>query len=65
MDYPLAENNIICRIFGHQKRTYVDCNGITRVTCCLDGHTVPPFRKLRQQPPWDFLPDDEQPPGAR
>lgn len=65
MNYPLREDNVLCRIFGHGKRSYVDRDGISRVTCSLCGHTEPPFRQLSQVPPHDYLPDDQQPEGAR
>jgi hypothetical protein len=72
MNYPLPENNWICRRFGHRfGEPYQDLDAegkttgvVIRRTCWLDGHTVPPFRKLRQVPPYDYLPDDQQPAGA-
>lgn len=64
MDYPLSETNWICRTFGHWWKAYRDRDGVARKTCGLDGKTVPPFRKVQQYAPYDFLPDDEQPPGA-
>jgi hypothetical protein len=63
--YPFSERNWLCRRFGHvMKRHYTDFDGVRRWTCDMDGHTQPPFRRVRQAPPYDFLPDDEQPPGA-
>jgi hypothetical protein len=65
MNYPFSERNWLCRNFGHNlSRRYVDCDGTERRTCPLDGHTEPPFRKVQQFPPYDFLPDDQQPAGA-
>jgi hypothetical protein len=69
MDYPLPETNWICRVFGHRWRYYRDQSGAeetraNRRTCSLDGLTEPPFRKVQQFPPYDLLPDDQQPPGA-
>jgi hypothetical protein len=66
MDYPFSERNWICRTFGHRKRHYQSSagDGVARWTCDLDGHTEPPFRKLAQVPPYDYLPDDQQPAGA-
>lgn len=64
MDYPLSHKNWICRRFGHRWRYYTDSDDVPRRTCSLDGLTEPPFRKVRQAAPYDWLPDDEQPPGA-
>jgi hypothetical protein len=64
MDYPLAPTNWICRYLGHRFRAYTDRNGIDRKTCSLDGTTVPPFRKVSQEPGGGYLPDDQQPAGA-
>ena len=73
MDYPFRETNWICRLLGHRYGPLYSgytLDGvhkpdvIMRRTCKLDGSTVPPFRKVSQQPPYDYLPDDEQPPGA-
>ncbi len=64
MDYPLGEKNWICRLFGHRWHSYTGRDGMRRRTCSLDGLTQPPFRKVAQTPPYDFLPDDQQPPGA-
>ena len=64
MDYPLAADNWLCRRFGHRFRAYTDHGGIDRKTCSLDGFTVPPFRKVKQELPGGYLPDDQQPPGA-
>jgi hypothetical protein len=70
MDYPFSERNWICRTFGHRYgKPYQDQYGpgagsVTRRTCPLDGHTVPPFRKLSQVRPYGYLPADQQPPGA-
>lgn len=65
MDYPLSPANVFCRTFGHRWRSYTDHDGIARRTCKIDGKTEPPFRKVRQTPEGGYLPDDEQPEGAR
>jgi hypothetical protein len=69
MDYPLSENNWICRTFGHRYgRMYTGSDWIVRQTCALDGKTIPPFRKVKQRIVAEgedpYLPDDEQPFGA-
>jgi hypothetical protein len=64
MDYPLSQRNWVCRAFGHRFGRMYEAGGVVRQTCALDGKTMPPFRKVRQEPPYDYLPDDEQPPGA-
>jgi hypothetical protein len=65
MDYPLSELNWVCRFFGHRYgRMYTGSDMVVRQTCSLDGKTIPPFRQVQQFPPYDELPDDEQPPGA-
>jgi hypothetical protein len=64
MDYPLSRRNWVCRIFGHRWRRYTDDAGQARRTCSLDGLTIPPFRKVAQRPPYEYLPDDQQPAGA-
>jgi hypothetical protein len=64
MNYPLSESNWICRTFGHRYGRMYQTDGVIRQTCSLDGKTLPLFRKLRQERPYDYLPDDQQPPGA-
>jgi hypothetical protein len=64
MDYPLSEANWVCRLFGHRYGRMYEAGGHVRQTCSVDGKTIPPFRKLRQEPPYDYLPDDQQPLGA-
>ena len=64
MDYPLTPANWLCRFFDHFLRSYTDRDGVDRQTCSLCGLTRPPFRKLAQMPPFGYLPDDQQPPGA-
>ena len=65
MDHPFGERNQLCLAFGHPwRRRYTGRDGISRWTCSLCGHTEPPFRKVQQFPPYDYLPDDRQPPGA-
>jgi len=64
MDYLLPQDNLLCRLLGHRWKRYTDRDGVARRTCWLDGKTEPPFRKVRQERPYDFLPDDQQPPGA-
>lgn len=64
MDYPLSERNWICRLIGHRYGKMYEAGGVIRQTCSLDGKTMPPFRKLQQYRPYDYLPDDQQPPGA-
>jgi hypothetical protein len=69
VNYPLGPDNWICSLFGHRfGKPYgsSDERGeFTRRTCALDGFTVPPFRKVAQSRPYDYLPDDQQPKGAR
>lgn len=64
MNYPLSSTNLLCRMLGHRWRRYTDSNGVPRKTCSLDGLTIPPFRKIEQHPPYAYLPDSQQPPGA-
>lgn len=75
MNYPLGPDNWVCRTFGHRYGKPYRSGGtvrevrtsgeVERRTCSLDGTTVPPFRLVRQAPPYDYLPDDQQPEGAR
>lgn len=64
MDYPLPQTNWWCRFVGHSFRRYTDRDGVARRTCRLDGLTIPPYRKVAQRPPYEYLPDDEQPARA-
>jgi hypothetical protein len=64
MNYPFSECNWVCRLLGHRYGPMYEAGGAVRQTCSLDGKTIPPFRKLRQEPPFDYLPDNEQPFGA-
>jgi hypothetical protein len=64
MDYPFSERNWVCRFFGHRYGRMYQAGGVVRQTCSLDGKTIPPFRKLAQVPPFDYLPDEQQPEGA-
>lgn len=64
MDYPFSQDNWICRTFGHRYGKMYLSDGHIRQTCWLDGKTIPPFRQVSQQPPYDYLPDNEQPRGA-
>lgn len=64
MDYPLREGNWVCRLLGHRYGRMYLAAGHVRQTCKLDGKTIPPFRQVAQQPPYGFLPDDQQPEGA-
>lgn len=64
MDYPLGPDNWLCRLINHWDKRYLDRNLIERKTCGLCGRTIPPFREVAQDPPYGFLPDDQQPPGA-